>query len=278
MKREASSSLVLVSRPRPIKPYLNHEHPLRFAHRGSRVLWPQNTMMAFQGAVDLGYRYVETDVHLSRDGRVIVFHDDGLDRLTDGTGTVWDHDWADLRRLDAAHTFGRRLGYPFRGTGVGIPSLEEVLTTFPDLQVNIDLKQTGMEQALADEVERLGARDRVLIGGFFDDRIAEFRRITAGRVATSAGPMETRAAFVAALRGRRIETEADAFQVPTRKGATRVPSRRFIEAVHAGGRQIHVWTVNTAARMRRLLDAGVDGIVTDRPDVLNEVVARRSPG
>jgi glycerophosphoryl diester phosphodiesterase len=241
------------------------------------VLWPQNTMLAFQGAVDLGYRYVETDVHLSRDGRVVVFHDDALGRLTDGAGMVWEHDWADLRKFDAAHTFGRRTGYPFRGAGVGIPSLEEVLTAFPDLQVNIDLKQAGMEQALADELERLDARDRVLIGSFFDDRIAEFRRITSGQVATSAGPMEARAAFRAAMLGRPIEAVADAFQVPTRKGAMRVPNRRFIEAVHAAGRQIHVWTVNTAPSMRRLLDAGVDGIVTDRPDLLNEVVTGRSP-
>lgn len=239
------------------------------------MLWPQNTMMAFQGAVDLGYRYIETDVHLSRDGRVVVFHDDHLERLTDGHGMVWDHNWEDLRRLDAAHSFGRRLGFPLRGTGIGMPLLEEVLITFPDLQLNIDLKQAGMEQALADEVERLGAEDRVLIGSFYDDRVAEFRRITQRRVATSAGPLEARAAFVAALRGRPITAEADAFQVPMRKGVMRVPNRRFVDAIHAVGRQIHVWTVNNATSMRRLLDAGVDGIVTDRPDLLNEVIARR---
>ena len=98
-----------------MKPYLLHEHPLRFAHRGSRVLWPQNTMTAFQGAVDLGYCYLETDLHVSRDGRVVVFHDDGLEHLTDGAGKVWDHDWSYLRTLDAAHHFDPEHGHPRRG-------------------------------------------------------------------------------------------------------------------------------------------------------------------
>ena len=232
-------------------------------------------MLAFQGAVDLGYRYVETDLHVSRDGKVVVFHDDHLEGLTNGTGKVWDRDWDDLRRLDAAHTFGKRASYPLRGQGIGMPLLEEVLTTFPDLMVNIDLKQDGIEEALVGELDRLGARDRVLIGSFFDHRIATFRELTAGAVATSAGPIETRAVFMAAMRGRPIDTVADAFQVPLQKGALRVPNRRFVDAVHALGRQVHVWTINRPTTMRHLLDVGVDGIVTDRPDVLNDVLTKR---
>jgi glycerophosphoryl diester phosphodiesterase len=258
-----------------MKPFLTHEHPIRFAHRGSRLLWPQNTMVAFQGAVDLGYRYLETDVHLSRDGEVVVFHDDHLERLTDGSGMVWDHDWEHLSRLDAAHRFGADRGYPLRRSGVRIPLLEEVLASFPDALVNIDLKQDGVEAAVADVVRRLDAHDRVLIGSFHDDRIARFRRETGGAVATSAGTLEARRAFRAALRGRPVGGEADAYQVPERKGLVRVIRRRFVDAVHAAGRHVHVWTVNDPTRMRRLLDAGVDGIVTDRPDLLDGVIAER---
>ena len=250
-----------------MKPYLTHEHPLRFAHRGSRVLWPQNTMAAFQGAVDLGYRYLETDVHVSRDGKVVVFHDDGLERLTEGQGRVWDHDWSYLRTLDAAHLFDPAHGHPRRGTGVAMPLLEEVLATFPAACLNVDLKQEGIEEAVAAEIRRLDAEDRVLIGSFHDQRISRFRAVTEGRVATSAGPREVTRALTSAMAGRAVGGAADALQIPPR-----VATKRLIEGAHRGGKQVHVWTVNDPAEMRRLLDLGVDGLISDRPDLLNEVV------
>ncbi|OFW67792.1 MAG: hypothetical protein A2Z12_07670 [Actinobacteria bacterium RBG_16_68_21] len=250
-----------------MKPYLAHEHPLRLAHRGSRLLWPENTMVAFQGAVDLGYRYLETDVHVSRDGEVVVFHDDGLERLTDGRGKVWDHDWAYLRTLDAANHFDRANGYPLRGHRVAIPLLEEVLLTFPDALLNIDLKQDGVEGVVAGEIARLDAEERVLIGSFHDRRIRRFRRASAGRVATSAGPREVTRAMASAMAGRPVMVGADALQIPLR-----VATSRLVAAAHRGGKQVHVWTVNDPAEMRRLLDLGVDGLVSDRPDLLNEVV------
>ncbi len=255
--------------------YLSHEHPLRFAHRGSRVLWPENTMPAFQGAVDLGYRYIETDVHVTRDGRVVVFHDDDLSRLTNGSGKVWEWPWADLRHLDAGHTFGPDEGFPWRDRGVGIPLLEDVLATFADRSFNIDLKQAGIEAAVAAEIDRLGAQDRVMIGSFFDRRIRRFRRVTAGRVATSAGPLEVAGALTAARLGRPAAGPADAYQVPERARGLVVASARFVAAAHAAGKHVHVWTVNDAGSMHRLLDLGVDGIITDRPDILNEVLAER---
>ena len=103
-----------------MKAYLSHEHPIRLAHRGSRVLWPENTMVAFQGAVDLGYRYLESDVHVTGDGVVVLFHDGDLRRLTDGRGKVWEHTWEELSRLDAAYRFDPEGGYPRRGTGIRI--------------------------------------------------------------------------------------------------------------------------------------------------------------
>ncbi len=222
-------------------------------------------MVAFQGAVDLGYRYIETDIHLSRDERVVVFHDHVLDRLTDGTGKVFDHDWDDLRHLDAAHGHRPEEGFPLRGSGVGMPLLEEVATAFPDCLFNIDLKQAGIASRVADEIMRLGIEERVLIGSFRDRRLRAFRRAAPG-VATSAGPAEVARALV------RPGGAADAFQVPERVAGVRLVTPRFVKRAHRADKQVHVWTVNDSADMRRLLDIGVDGIITDRPDVLNEVV------
>lgn len=261
-----------------MRAYLSHEHPIRFAHRGSRVLWPQNTMTAFQGAADLGYRYIETDLHLSADGRVVVFHDDHLDDLTDSAGKVWEHDWDHLATLDAAFYFDPSSGYPLRGTGIGIPLFSDVVASFPGICWNLDLKQRGIEQAVAEEVARLGIEDQVLIGSFHDFRIREFRRATGGRVATSAGPRETARALSAAMLGRAPGGRADAYQVPEGVGPMTVAGKRFVDAAHRAGKQVHVWTVNDKDAMHRLLDLGVDGIVTDRPDLLNEAVDERGTG
>ncbi|HSM01617.1 MAG TPA: glycerophosphodiester phosphodiesterase [Acidimicrobiia bacterium] len=250
-----------------MKPFLTHEHPIRFAHRGSTILWPENTMPAFQGAVDLGYRYLELDVHVSRDGAIVVFHDDRLDRLTDGTGKVWDHTWAELRALDAAHNFDPDGGHPLRGTGIRMPLLEELALTFPDAMFNIDLKQRGIEEPVASLIARLRLEERVLIGSFRDWRIGAFRRLTHGRVAVSAGPREITRAVAACRLRLPIGGSADALQIPRR-----VASRRLVDSAHSAGKQVHVWTVNDPDRMRTLLDMEVDGIITDRPDLLNEVV------
>ena len=250
-----------------MKPYLTHEHPIRLAHRGSRILWPENTMPAFQGAVDLGYRYLELDVHASRDGAIVVFHDDRLDRLTDGTGKVWDQSWEELRSLDAAHNFDPEGGHPLRGKGIRIPLLEELVLSFPDALVNIDLKQSGIEEPVATLIARLGAEERVLVGSFRDWRIGAFRRLTRGRVAVSAGPREIARAVAACRLHLPIGGVADALQIPRR-----IASERLVESAHTAGKQVHVWTVNDPGHMRSLLDIGVDGIITDRPDLLNEVV------
>jgi glycerophosphoryl diester phosphodiesterase len=256
-----------------VKPYLTHEHPIRFAHRGSRVLWPQNTMAAFQGAVDLGFRYLETDVHVSADGRVVVFHDDRLQGLTDGSGLVWERSWDELRLLDAAHHFDPERDHPLRGRGLGIPLLEEVLRTFPDCLFNIDLKQERIEQALADLIAKLRAEDRILVGSFHDRRIRRFREATAGMVATSAGPRELAAVLATARLPRHCSSPADAYQVPD--WLVRRAGRTLITAAHRADKQVHAWTVNDPADMHRLLNLGVDGIVTDRPDLLNRVLAER---
>ncbi len=255
-------------------PYLSLEHPIRMAHRGSRDLWPENTLTAFSGAVDLGYRYIETDVRMTRDGVVVVFHDATLDRTTNGTGAIADWRWEELKHLDAGWGFKPEEDHPQRGVGVRIPRLDEVLKTWPAVHFNIDLKASGIEWAVAEVIVEAGRQDSTLVGSFHDRRIARFRRITGGGVATSAGPRVAAQAWVASRVGHRGPHPVAAYQLPYRSRVARI-DRRFILAAHAAGAHVHAWTVNDAAEMRRLLDLGVDGIVTDRPDILNDVVKER---
>lgn len=257
--------------------YLSAEHPIRFAHRGSRALWPENTWYGFDRAVeDLGYRYIETDVQVTKDGVVVVFHDDTLERTTNGTGRVAEWRWEDVAALDAAYHFSPDgASFPLRGAGVGISSLEDTFARYPDTHFNIDLKARGSEWPVAEVVARCNRQDTVLIGSFHDRRIARFRRITKGRVATSAGPQAAMAMYAASRVGRTVHRPPVAYQLPYRMRGAAV-DRRLVEAVHAAEAQLHLWTVNDADEMHRLLDIGADGIVTDRPDLLNDVMEERN--
>ncbi|MEE8331896.1 MAG: glycerophosphodiester phosphodiesterase [Acidimicrobiia bacterium] len=258
-----------------MRPYLEGEHPIRFAHRGGAALWPENTATAFQGAYDLGIRYLETDVHLTADGVLVTFHDHHLDRLTNGTGKVTDWLWRDLQLLDAAYGFRPGDGFPQRGTGLGVPRFDDMLTAFPGAKWNVDMKHSAAVEALADVVTKLGAEDRVMASSFFDHRLSRFRKATGDRVATSAGPRQVAMVKAAARFGKTASIAADALQVPERARAVGVVDTRLIEAAHRAEVAVHVWTVNDAPTMNRLLDLGVDGIMTDRPDILVEVVSQR---
>lgn len=252
--------------------FFSVEHPIRFAHRGSRILWPENTMHAFAGAVeDLGYHYLEIDVRLTSDHVPVVFHDAKLDRTTDRKGKVAEHTLAEIQAVDAAFHFDAENDYPLRGTGIGVSTLEELYGTWPEVRLNIDLKGPGEEWAVAEVIRAFDAEHRTLIGSFTDRRIARFRRITRGRVAVSAGPTAAASMYVASRRGRTIHRRVQAYQVPFNYRGVKIDDK-FIDAVHRAGAHIHLWTVNEPDDMRRFLDMGVDGIVTDRPDLLNEVM------
>ena len=256
----------------PIRPYLSREHPIRLAHRGSRVLWPENTHHAFDGAIDLGYLYIETDIRVTSDGVVVVFHDETLERTTNGVGRVSDWTWEALSALDAAYNFSPDgESFPLRGRRIGISRLEDTLAEYPDVNFNIDLKAKNSEWLVAEVVVRMKRHDSVLIGGFVDSRIARFRRITKGSVATSAGPTAAMAMYTASRVGRSVRRPVDAYQLPSSMRGVTV-DRKLVDSVHEAGAHIHVWTVNETDDMHRFLDLGVDGIVTDRPDLLNEVL------
>jgi glycerophosphoryl diester phosphodiesterase len=158
---------------------------------------------------------------------------------------------------------------------VQVPTLEELLTSFADVSVVIDLKTDGLVMALAALIRRLGVQERVIVGAFSDDRIAEFREATEGTVATSTGPVATRLWVIASRLGRMAPGEASALQVPIQMRGVRVVDPKLVGAAHDGGLQVHTWTVNDPDEMERLLDIGVDGLITDRPDLLKQVLLAR---
>lgn len=256
--------------------------PIAFAHRGGAALWPENTNTSFEGAVELGYRYIETDVHRTRDGAIVCVHDPTLDRTTDGSGYVWEHTLAELKALDPGYRFTPDGGatFPFRGRGCEIPTLEEAFALHPELRLNVEIKQRepAMEQAMWDEIDRLGVQDRVLVAAAHDPLVHRFRALRPGvSIPTSPG-IRGVVRFLAGARSglHRFERYPyDALQVPVRYRGLPVVDRRFVDAAHAHGLRVHVWTIDETAEMHRLLDLGVDGVMTDRPDRLERVFASR---
>ncbi len=242
-------------------PFLDHPGPLAFAHRGGAGDWPENTMPAFENAVALGYRYLETDVHTTADGVLVAFHDDHLDRVTDRSGLIGALPWVEVRRA--------RVG------GEPIPLLEDLLGTWPEVRVNIDAKHDAAVDPLVAVIERTGAHDRVCVAAFSDARLTRFRRLVGNRVCTATGPREIARVRIAAYGVPTGRTGAACAQVPIRHGRVVLVDRRFLAAAHRRGLPVHVWTIDDPVEMERLLDLGVDGIMTDRPAVLRDVLQRR---
>ena len=241
--------------------FLDHPGVLAFSHRGGASDWPENTMKAFEQAVSLGYRYVETDVHLTADGVLLAFHDDVLDRVTDRTGVISElpYDEVATARVDGKEP---------------IPRLEELLAAWPDLRVNIDPKHDESVEPLAKVIRDTGAVDRVCVGSFSDERLARIRDLVPG-VCTSLGPVGILNLGLAAQGGEIDDLPAPCAQVPTHFGETEVVTPAFVEEAHRRAIQIHVWSIDDAAEMERLLDLGVDGIMTDRNQVLKDVCIAR---
>lgn len=241
--------------------FLDHPGVLAFSHRGGAGEHPENTMLAFEAAVALGYAYVETDVHVTADGTLLAFHDDVLDRVTDRTGVIGELPWS---VVGAARVDGKE----------PIPMLRELLDAWPDLKVNIDPKHDACVEPLAAVINDAGARDRVCIGSFSDDRLARMRELVPG-ICTSLGPVGILDLVLAAQGQDHGEIPAPCAQVPTRFGETEVVTPAFVEEAHRRGMQVHVWTIDDAEEMVRLLDLGVDGVMTDLNQVLKDVLVAR---
>ncbi|CCI54326.1 glycerophosphodiester phosphodiesterase family protein [Nostocoides jenkinsii] len=252
-------------------PYFDNDGPIALAHRGGSFYAPnigrENTIAAFAEAVSLGYRYLETDVHATADGRLVAFHDDRLERVTDGRGAIASLPYAEV---DRARTVG----------GDAIPLLDDVLDAFPETRFNIDCKAPGAVAPLLDAVARHNAYDRVCLASFSAKRLTQLRAGGGTRLATSAGPRGVVALrFTPHLVSRLLHSGAPVLQIPVthelRGRALRTFTEGLLGRAHALGKQVHIWTIDDPAEMHRLLDLGVDGLVTDRIDVLADVLAER---
>ena len=256
-------------------PVTTRQGPIVFAHRGGGEEAPENTMTAFTRARDCGVRHIETDAHVTADGTVVICHDETVDRCYDGSGTISDMTWRELSVLR------------HRDSGEPMPLLAQVLETFPDMYFNIDVKEPGVEGPLLDVIAEHGAADRVLVASFSEPRLRAVRDIAASdpsrAVATSLGTE----AVVRLVGAAKTATNpgcwhvpgprqgAIAAQVPMQQGPIRVVDERFVATAHTLGLAVHVWTINTVADILRLLEVGVDGIITDRPAFVRDFLDAR---
>jgi glycerophosphoryl diester phosphodiesterase len=257
-------------------PFLDQRGPIAFAHRGGAGEAPENTLAAFELAVALGYGYLETDAHITRDGVLVGFHDDRLDRVTNYTGVIAELPIAKVEVADAGYTFSPDGGtsFPFRDRGIRVPRLEEIIMRWPDVRINIDPKSDACVEPLAALLQRLGAWGRVCTGSFSDRRLRWIRRLSRGRACTSMGPLAVTIARLAAPSGAMPRLHADCIQVPIRRGPFPIVTKRFVEAAHRASLPVHVWTINNEASIDDLLDLGVDGIMSDRLRLLRDVFER----
>jgi glycerophosphoryl diester phosphodiesterase len=246
-------------------PYVDVDGPIAIAHRGGAAGGLENSMAAFSRAVDLGYRYLETDVHATADGVLLAFHDKTLDRVTDRTGRVAELPYAAVRRARI-------------GGAEPIPLLEDLLGAWPDVRVNIDVKDARAVGPLAQVLRRTRAMTRVCVAAFSDRRVALARRAVGPELATALGPRAVaalRAVALGRLPARFVPRYGVCVQVPEVAGPLVVVSRRFVETAHAHGFAVHVWTVDDASTMQTLLDLGVDGLMTDELETLRDVLEGR---
>ena len=225
----------------------------------------------------MGAHALELDVHCTRDGHLVVCHDATVDATTEGTGRIADMTLAEVQALDNGYRFGADAGYPFRGQGHGIATLDEVLEAFPTTFLNFDIKETAptvppYEEKLAATLRRYGRADDVIVASFLDGATDSFTSF-APEVSTSAGTMAT-AQFWQAVQNDddAPPTTHHALQVPPDYEGTVIVDERFVARAHDAGLAVHVWTIDDADEMKRLLALGVDGIMTDRPSVLAEVL------
>lgn len=247
-------------------PYLEGPLPIAFAHQGGASEHPENTLPAFAHAYDLGYRYMETDVHASSDGVLFAFHDPDLQRTCGRPGLIRDMTADDIA---SARVSGRE----------PIPRLDELVASWPTARFNIDCKSDHALPYFLDWLDRANVFHRVCVGSFSDARLDAVRARFGTRVCTSMGPRDVAKVRLGTWIGRtpRFSGEAVplAAQVPVRQGPLAIVTPSFVDGAHRAGLQVHVWTIDDPVEMHRLLDLGVDGIMTDRVTVLREVLQSR---
>ena len=251
---------------------------VNFAHRGGAKIVPENTREGFREGLRVGAGVLELDVHTTADGAVVVIHDETVDRTTDGSGTIREMTLTEVKRLDAGYRFTPDGGrtYPYRGEGVRIPTMEEVYREFTDVPINVEIKgkRPGIEKALWRIIEGAGAEERTLVVSEDSDTIRRFREASGRRVATASSSVEL--IFFWLLSRLRLsglsKPSYQALQGPETYKGLRIVTSELIRRAHEQGLRVDVWTIDYEPDMRRLLGFGVDGIMTDRPDILTRVL------
>lgn len=277
------SLIVLAHRLTPrrelVSIYFDAPRPMVIAHQGGDGLRPSNTLLAFQHAVDLGVHVLEMDVHRTADGALVLMHDATVDRTTDGSGPLAEMTLEAVKRLDAAYHWPYRgEAPPYRGRGVRVPTLAEVVNRFPEMRYNVEIKSDSAAagRAVCEELGRLEATERVLVASFHDTAMDAFRGACPS-VPTSAQESDIRWFYLLYRIGVAgwAKPTAAAFQVPTHSGGYDLSERTFLDAARENGLHVDYWTINDPNVMRQLIERGADGIITDRPDLLIEVASGR---
>ena len=271
--------LVVIARPVPDHPFFDHEGVLVMAHQGGDGLRPSNTLRAFKNAVKLGVDVLEMDIHSTKDGEIVIMHDKTVDRTTNGTGPIQSFTLAELKQLDAGYHWTEDDGqsFPYRGQGIVVPTLNEVFALFPEMAMNIEIKQVepSIAESLCQMIRAYGMEEKVLVASFKAEAIKEFRR-ACPEILTTTVENEVRILYGLSMvyLGRIYSPPAEALQVPEYEGDIHVVIERFVEAAHGRNMEVHVWTVNEVSDMQRMLDLDVDGIITDYPDLLLDLLGR----
>ncbi len=239
-------------------PYLSGSAFAAFAHRGGGLENPENSHRAFAAAATMGYRYIETDVQATADGIVMVFHDDDLAPLTDGEGIISDLPHSDVQQ---ARISGSE----------PLMTLEEALVSFPEIRFNIDIKTDHALDPTLDLLSRMDALDRVCLASFSDKRLGRIRKRFGDLACTGGGPRDVTALKFASWGLPFLSSYCQCAQVPIREYGITIPTRQFIDHCSQSGIAVHVWTIDSAEEMRRLIRLGVHGVMTDRPSVLKKI-------
>ncbi len=282
----AGSKAISKPQKREDKQALQYDSPIILAHRGGSLIAPENTMVAFKNAAELGVHGFEIDIRLTKDEEIIVFHDEYVDRTTDGAGRVADMTLDELKLLDFGYHFiNEQQEYAYRGQGESVTTLRELFEQFPQMLINIDMKDSPetyegslIPSKLWRLIEEMGAQHRVVVTSFFDEQIDRFNLYAQNNVALGAGENEVRKAYSAYTSqfGHLYHPRTDVMQIPVKSGVFPLDGAGFIHFLSKLNVPVHYWTINDKETMERLLVAGAKGIITDRPDIAVQLLADKS--
>lgn len=267
---------------RPNHPFFKSDRPLVIAHQGGELLAPSNTMLAFQQAVDLGVDVLETDIHITKDGELVTIHDPSVDRTTNGTGLVAELSLKELQKLDAGYHFKDLAGeFSYRGKGAYIPTVEELFQAFPNMRMVIEIKDDNPPERINEISEKLWnlikeykKKNQIIVASFDQKIVDQFQKISNGKVAISAGESEIKKFIILKkfFLANLYKPKADAFQIPTEASIFNLATPSVISEAKRRNVNVQYWTIDDKETMKSLIQNGANGIMTNRPDLLLEVM------